>query len=49
MQQRDRATSILTETTRGVPKPFVKEVLLGTDTDPLVEGADFIVCQQLSL
>ena len=49
MQHRDRATSILTETTREAPKPFIKEVVLGTDTDPLVEGPDFSVCQQLSL
>lgn len=48
-QHRDRTTSILTETTRGVPKPFIKEVVLETDTDPLVEGPDFSVCQQLSL
>jgi hypothetical protein len=45
----NRATSIFTETMRGAPKPFVKEVVLGTDTDPLVEGPDFSVCQQLSL
>jgi len=32
-----------------VPKAYVKEVVLGTDTDPLVEGPDFSVCQQLSL
>ena len=44
-----RATSILTETTRRVPKPFVKGVVLESDTDPLVEGPDFSVCQQLSL
>jgi hypothetical protein len=34
---------------RRVPKAYVKEVVLGTDTDPLVEGPDFSVCQQLSL
>ena len=38
-----------TETLRRVPKAYVKEVVLGTDTDPLVEGPDFSVCQQLSL
>src|SRR5262249_9943326 len=27
-------------------KPFVKEVVLGSDTDPLGEGSDFSVCQQ---
>lgn len=37
-----------TETSRRAPKPYVKEVVLRTDTDPLVEGPDFSVCQQLS-